>query len=203
MARRIRLAKEAADEFMAAFHPNREWWIVGGALRDADLGHRFKDIDIFINGYETDLLPEGDIDLGDRNAYLLRAYTVKEYPYKGERFEINLIFMRGSNWSLKTMTDRCDFGICQIGWDPADNRVYRSSTYLHDFSSKTLTLTRETSRERTRRMQNKFPAFSFRNPDNIEVDGDRRWVYSEESGQLEIQYDKYIPKDVWGEGDVR
>lgn len=193
MTRRLILAKEASVEFMAAFHPDREWWIVGGALRDTDLGVDFKDVDIFIKGYDTDLLPKGEVDLGDRNAYLLRAYTVKDYPYKGERFEINLIFMRGEHWSLESMTDRCDFGICQIGWDPKNNRTYRSSAYLKDHHEKTLTLTRETSRERKSRMENKFPIFDFRNPDHIELDGDRTWGYSEESGELEVKYQKYVP----------
>ncbi len=195
MTRLLRLAKEASMDFMAAFHPDREWWIVGGALRDTDLGQRFKDVDIFINGYDTDLLPEGEVDLGDRNAFLLRAYTVKDYLYKGERFEINLIFMRGDHWNLESMTDRCDFGICQIGWDPTNNRTYRSSLYLSDHHDKTLTLARETSRERKSRMENKFSDFAFRNPEYIELDGDRMWVYSEESGELEVKYDKYIPRD--------
>ena len=203
MTRLLRLAKEASMEFMAAFHPDREWWIVGGALRDTELGLDFKDVDIFINGYDTDLLPEGDVDLGDRNAYLLRAYTAKDYPYKGERFDINLIFMRGGHWSLESMTDRCDFGICQIGWDPSNNRTYRSSEYLNDYHVKTLTLTRETSRERKNRMENKFSTFAFRNPNNITLDGDRMWVYSEESGELEVKYDKYVPRDRVGDKYVR
>ena len=31
--RRLDNAKAAAQEFMQAFHPEREWWIVGGLLR--------------------------------------------------------------------------------------------------------------------------------------------------------------------------
>lgn len=190
---RLLKAKLAAIEFMDTFHPGRTWWIVGGALRDTVLYRPFKDIDIFIGGFATDMLPEDAIDLGDRNAYLLRAYTVKDYPYKGEKFEINLIFMRGEHWTLERMTNRCDFGICQIGWCPIEDRTYKSVMFNNDVNLHEITLTRETSRERLNRMRSKFPNYSLRNPQDLEVDGDRRWVYSPEEGCLTVRYDKYVP----------
>lgn len=187
-------AKLAAIEFMNTFHPNREWWVVGGMLRDTDQGREFKDIDIFIAGFPNDLLPEGDVDDGDKNAFLLRAYTVKDYPYRGDPYEINLIFMRGADWSLERMADRCDFGICQIGWCPKTGRTYRSDAYNQDRDYRTLTLTRETSQERIRRMELKFPMHGLRNPDHIAVDGKKRWTYDEDTGKLVITYDKLNPK---------
>lgn len=195
MNRNLTKAKEAAKEFMQNFHPDREWWIVGGALRDADFGRPFKDIDIFINGRDTDLLPEGCEDLGDKNAYLLRAYTVKDYPYKGETFEVNLIFMRGDFWTLEKMTERCDFGICQIGWEPATDRTYMSDQFIEDRMNRRLTLCRETTQERVDRMARKFPfGWTLHNPKNIEVDGKKCWTYDADSGKLVIGYEKIKPR---------
>ena len=190
---KLNKAKLAAIEFMETFHPGRDWWIVGGALRDTVLSRDFKDIDIFISGFTTDLLPDDAIDLGDRNAYLLRAYTVKDYPYKSEKFEINLIFMRGDQWSLESMTNRCDFGICQIGWCPKEDRTYKSRKFERDVNNTTLTLTRNTSQERLKRMKSKFVAYDFINPDRLTIDTDRRWVYSPEEGALVVKYDQYVP----------
>lgn len=187
-------AKEAAKEFMEAFHPDRQWWIVGGLLRDSELYRVPKDIDIFIQGYDTDLLPENCEDLGDKNAFLLRAYTVKDYPYKGETYEINLIFMRGDFWDLNSMTDRCDFGICQIGWCPVTNETYRSDKYNLDVRRRQLTLCRETTQERVNRMKDKFPYFTFTNPKSLTVDGKKCWSYNPGSGRLEISFEKIKPK---------
>lgn len=192
--KRQQLAKEAAQEFMEDFHPDRKWWIVGGMLRDTILSTPFKDIDIFINGRAEDLLPEGDVDKGDKNAFLLRAYTVKSYPYKGEDFEINLIFMRGDFWDLEQMTDRCDFGICQIGWEPSTDKTYRSDAFELDLRKRTITLTRETTKGRVNRMKDKMPLFEFRNPRQLTVDGQKRWCYNPETSELEIRFDKLVPK---------
>lgn len=188
-------AKEAAIEFMEAFHPDREWWIVGGLLRDSAMNRPFKDIDIFINGRDTDLLPQHCPDLGDKNAFLLRAYTVAAYPYKGQDFEINLIFMRGDFWDLQSITDRCDFGICQIGWEPVTETTYRSEAFFRDIQDSTLTMTRETSKERVQRMKAKFPRHLFRNPQKLTTDGTRRWCYNDATQQLEIRHDQLITSD--------
>lgn len=189
----LKMAKEAAIEFMTAFHSDREWWVVGGLLRDSDMGKPFKDIDIFINGYATDLLPEG-AEIGDKNAYLLRAYTVEAYPYMGETYEINLIFMRGDRWSLKSMSDRCDFGICQIGWCPVTDVAYRSELYYHDKGHRTLTLARNTALGRVTRMEEKFPAYSLRNPKGFLLDDKRFWAYDEETQKLSVKYTQVYPK---------
>lgn len=195
----LRKAKEAAIEFMNAFHPDRQWWIVGGLLRDSDLNRPFKDIDIFINGYDTDLLPQG-AEIGDKNAYLLRAYTVNDYPYKGERYEINLIFMRGDQWTLEKMSDRCDFGICQVGWCPLEDREYRSDAYVHDKTKKTLTISRNTSKERYERMKSKFPTHLVRNPEEFTLDDQRYWSYDDVTQQLTVKHTQYVPA-VWA-GDT-
>lgn len=187
--------KQAAIEFMNNFHPDRTWWIVGGMLRDSAMDRGYKDIDIFINGRDTDLLPDEGTDHGDKNAFLLRAYTVREYPYEGDTFEINLIFMRGNFWDLEQMSDRCDFGICQIGWEPTTNRTYRSEAFFRDMQDNTLTMTRETSKERVQRMQAKFPHHLFRNPQNLTTDGTRCWCYNEETSQLEVRHDQLITRD--------
>lgn len=188
--RRLDNAKAAAQEFMQAFHPEREWWIVGGLLRDVALYRQWKDIDIFINGYDTDLMPEDCDDPGASNAYLLRAYTVKDYPYKDEKYEINLIFMRGHNWSLTKITDRCDFGICQIGWCPVTNETYKSEAFEADKRNQTLTLFRETTVERVERMKSKFPGWTLRNPFHLELDGKRCWAYDPLDGRLKSTYRK-------------
>lgn len=188
----LKHAKEAAVEFMEAFHPNRQWWIVGGLLRDHDMHKPFKDIDIFINGYDTDMLPVG-AEIGDKNAFLLRAYTVEAYPYKGDRYEINLIFMRGDQWTLESMSDRCDFGICQIGWCPEQDREYRSKAYIFDKGNNTLTLCRNTTKDRVKRMQDKFPNHKLRNPDLFLLDDKRFWKYDEQTQQLEKRYKQILP----------
>jgi len=184
----------AAVEFMAAFHPDRTWFIVGGLLRDTENGGgNYKDIDIFIVGYDTDLLPKGAED-GEKNAYLLRAYTVKDYPFFGRPMEINLIFMRGADWTLERMTDRCDFGICQIGYCPVEGRIYRSDDYMCDKTRGTLTLARETTQARVDRMKAKFPFHRFHNPSGITVDGEKSWCYDEETQQLTMKLARVQPK---------
>ena len=194
--RRLDNAKAAAQEFMQAFHPERKWWIVGGLLRDDLLRRPWKDIDIFINGFSTDLLPEDCDDPGASNAYLLRAYTVKDYPYKGELYEINLIFMRGHRWTLKSMTDRCDFGICQIGWCPETRSTYTSPLFELDRKRLQLTLCRETTVERVQRMQAKFPHWALRNPDRLELDGKRCWSYDPLDGRLKATNRKVKFNDI-------
>lgn len=186
-------AKEAAVEFMTHFHPDRVWWIVGGLLRDGELGIEPKDIDIFISGYGKDLLPTGCEDLGDKNAFLLRAYTVDNYPYKGDNYQINLIFMRGDFWDLYQMTDRCDFGICQIGWCPKTNETYRSDQYLYDKYYAVFTLCRETTQERVNRMKDKLPYYMLDNPYNITVDGKKCWGYNKDTQEIELSFEPVLP----------
>lgn len=172
-----RKALEAAREFMQAFHPDREWWVVGGLLRDNLLGKPVKDVDIFINGRSTDLMPEGEPEDGAANAYLLRAHKVEGYAYNGDTYELNLIFMRGSRWNRHTIANRCDFGICQISWCPVENEVYRSLQFQTDVERKTITLCRETAAERVGRMQRKFTDYALQNPDNLQLDGPHCWHY--------------------------
>ena len=158
-------AKKMAVQYMNEHHAGRQWFLVGGALRDTELGKPFKDFDIFVVGYETDPVPlhfNGEkAEAGDRNAYLMKAYTVRV-----EDIDLNLIFMRG-DWDLKGIADRCDFGICQIAWCPVTRETYRSEKYEADIKNKTLTVDRATVPERYDRMQAKFPEYTIRNPSNL------------------------------------
>lgn len=156
---KLAAAKEAARDYMQRNHPTRTWFLVGGAIRDTDFGIAFKDVDIFVSGYETD--PDPKAELGDRNAYLMRAYS--EW-YMG--FEINIIFMRRP-WTLEQIADRCDFGICQTAWCPVTDRTYRSDAYAADLNNHTLTIARSTHPDRFVRMKAKFPSFTFNNPRNL------------------------------------
>lgn len=179
MQQNLAKAKAAAVEYMAGAHPDRTWFIVGGALRDTDAGIAFKDVDIFVSGYAHDPEPTGCNDDGERDAYLMRAYTVEWKSY-----ELNIIFLRGE-WDLERATNRCDFGICQIGYDPTTRYTYRSDAYRKDRDLKTLTLTRSTVPERRRRMQDKFLSHSFRNPKGYTVDDNAtHWHYNSETGRL-------------------
>lgn len=172
-------AKAAAAAFMAGSYPDRTWFIIGGALRDTDMGLQMKDVDIFVSGYDNDPIPEGAED-GARNAYLLRAYTV---PWMG--FELNIIFLRGV-WDLQRAADRCDFGICQIGYDPTTDVTYRSDAYRTDRSMHTLTLCRDTVPERKKRMQAKFPTHFYSNRDNFKVtNASTTFHYNSETGTIE------------------
>jgi hypothetical protein len=172
-------AKAATAEYMAGVYPDRKYFIVGGALRDTDLGAEMKDVDIFVSGYDTDPDPMCEDD-GERNAYLMRAYTV---DWKG--FELNIIFLRG-DWTLERVTDRCDFGICQIGYDPVTRLTYRSPAYESDFGRNELTLCRDTVPERQMRMERKFPLFNFRNPQHHTVSqSSTNWHYDPETGMLD------------------
>lgn len=161
---RLNDAKAAARAFMAEQYPDRQWFICGGALRDTDLGKPFKDVDVFVSGFETDPEPRDEFglaDIGDRNAYLMRAFTI---DFMG--FDINVILMR-TPWTLQTIAERCDFGICQIAWCPETDQTYRSEPYLHDINDRTVTATRATHPERWERMQAKFPLYRMRNPRNL------------------------------------
>ena len=163
--------------FMRRYMPDRQWFVVGGALRDSDMGRSFKDVDVFIVGKQFDALPNAGVDRGDRNAYVFRADTV---IYRG--IEINLIHMRGTGWTLESMTDRCDFGICQIGWCPEQNTLYRSDDYKTDKSQHQLTLCRDTAQERLQRMQKKYP-WKLHNPSGFTFRPDS-WRYDETKGAL-------------------
>ena len=166
-------------QMMNEEYPGRTWFVVGGYFRDLDLGLPFKDVDVFVNGYATDPVPDTK-DKGDRDAYLYYAVT-KQY----EGIEVNLIFMRGE-FTLEEMTDRCDFGICQIGWCPVEDRLYQSMNYIQDCSNKTLTLLRSTAPERVERMQSKFPDYTFRNPQDLMVsDTLMVWHYDSDSKTVE------------------
>lgn len=167
MAGSVRLdeAKKVAAEWMSMTYPCRKWYIAGGCLRDTDLGRDFKDVDIFVSGFETDPEPvdlDGLLaDPGDRNAYLMRAEVVS---FKG--FDLNIIFMR-TTWTLEGIADRCDFGICQISWCPEEDRTYRSDAYLWDKERRFATNTRATVPTRFERMADK--GFKVRNPRNLPV----------------------------------
>lgn len=189
---KLSIGIEAATEFMNDFHPNRKWWIVGGALRDAELGRPFKDIDIFINGIDSDALPDPDVDDGDRNAYLRRA-SVETIIYQGVEFELNLIHMRGDDWTLRRVTERCDFGICMIGYGPVSGVTYRSLRYSADIRWNTLTLYRETTTKRRDRMCAKFPNHTYRNPYGLKYDGASAWCYNKETGTLDATVHRIKP----------
>ena len=179
---KLKNAKAAARSFMAGSYPDREWFIIGGALRDTYLGLEMKDVDIFVSGFDTDPIPDGEVEDGARNAYLLRAYTV---PWMG--FELNIIFLRGV-WDLKRAADRCDFGICQIGYDPVTEVTYRSDAYVLDCSNYTLTLCRDTVPERKQRMQTKFPTWRFRNPQGHTLSyNNTTFHYNPDNGMIEEQ----------------
>jgi hypothetical protein len=176
-------AKQAAKSFMAGAYPDRVWFLIGGALRDTDLGVDMRDVDIFVSGYDTDPDPEDCEDDGERNAYLLRAYT---QPWMG--VELNLVFLRGE-WDLERATDRCDFGICQIGYDPVTDRTYRSNAYNKDRLNKTFTLCLNTVPERKDRLSKKFPDFRYRNPELYKLTWqDATWHYNAETRLLEKKY---------------
>ena len=163
-------AKQAARRYMEANYPGRRWWIAGGALRDTDHVVQFKDVDIFVNGFETDPEPEFGDELfdepmdraADRNAYLMRALTVIV-----DGVTLNLIFMRTDQWTAESIAERCDFGLNQISWCPDTDHTYRSEQYLLDFQHRTLTNTRATAPERHDRMKSKFPGYRVRNPRNL------------------------------------
>ena len=169
-------AVNAAKAFMLLNFPDRRWFIVGGLLRDDYLDKPFKDIDVFIVGYSTD--PQPDVDLGAHNAHLYYAET--RYF---EGFQINLIFMRGDHWSLETMTERCDFGICQIGYCPVEDRVYITDDFKFDATYKILTQCRDTVPSRLTRMQDKFSDFVYYNPSGFELNY-TKWSYDKEDGEV-------------------
>jgi len=176
----VRNAKFAAMSFMKGSYPDRDWFIVGGLIRDTDMGLPVKDIDIFISGYSTDPLPEMSTDDGSRNAYLMRAQVI---PWMG--FELNLVFLRGE-WNLERTADRCDYGICQAGWCPRTDRTYRSDQYSQDMQFKQLTLCRDTVPERQVRMQDKFPHFIHRNPKEYAISNKvTSWCYNSETKSID------------------
>lgn len=166
---KLQQIKDLTKLFMSIHFPDREWFIVGGVLRDFDRGADFNDVDVFVSGFEGD--PDPDVDDGDCNAYLMRA---ARYNFKG--FEINVIILR-THFDLKRVTDRCDFGINQIGWCPVSDETYRSQQYLDDLANEEFTLTRNTPPRRYDRMREKFPDWTFKVRGNARLAKSKAWRY--------------------------
>lgn len=139
-------------DVMNKYHPGRSWWIAGGFLRDVALRKPIKDVDVFVNGFKSDALPEDKTtDLGKANAYI---HYVKDYTYNGT--EVNVIFLRGNHWNLQSVADRCDLGICQASWCPLTKTQYFSKRFEANFKHKVITVERDTRREHVERVADKL-----------------------------------------------
>lgn len=165
---------------MSLNYPDRRWFVGGGYLRDFYYGLPFKDVDVFVCGFETDAMPEGAEDLGECNAYL--HHCVTEH-YRG--IEINLIFFRGDFWTLELVAERNDCGPCQISWCPEEDRMYVTELFKTDYANRTCTVDRDTRREHIDRVATKLNA-TVLNPQNFTVDDARKgWFYNPATSSLQ------------------
>jgi hypothetical protein len=137
---------------MNQYHKGRQWWVAGGFLRDVALNKPIKDVDVFVNGFASDALPEDPAtDLGKANAYI---HYVKNYFHKDT--EVNVIFLRGNHWNLQSVADRCDLGICQASLCPLTGTQYFSDRFAANFKYKVITVERDTRREHVERVASKL-----------------------------------------------
>jgi hypothetical protein len=128
----------------------RKFFIAGGYFRDKEHGQPFKDLDIFIPGYE----PPGDDVIGTIDDDYKRPFSF-ELTFE-EDIPLNFIRLRGKLNLVQVLT-RFDICFCQIGLRAGE--TVATQAYLDDAANKTLTITRETSSDHIERIQTKYPDF--------------------------------------------
>lgn len=157
----------AASRAVKEMFPDHEdkWFIVGGAPRDLLLGEDFNDVDVFISA--------GGAKPSDKGSGSLRRAHRRIITIGEDQIEVNLIFMKG-DWTLQGLADRCDTGICQIGYDPRKEKFYYSDAFSDDFNDNTLTQTRETRSVHIDKLRKRWPNRTYLNPNNYGLD--EPWV---------------------------
>jgi len=153
-----------SQAYMSIMFEERKWFVAGGFMRDVALGRPIKDVDIFVNGFATDALPDKSTDLGALNAYIMYTKTV----VLPSGVELNLIFLRGNHWNLKNVADRCDIGICQTSLDLQTGEQYFSDNFKEEFEKKHIVVRRSTREEHVTRVSNKL-GFPWSNPHNYDL----------------------------------
>ena len=150
--RRIRLAAPSAV-------------IAGGALRDLDNGREVKDIDVFYTDdlerpLVLDYVLEGLFVYHSRCAGIYMDDAADEVDgtatyisINGDLPDLNLIQLR-KDFNPARVIDRCDFGLCQIGYDLRG--VVKTPQYEYDKANQCFTLTRAESIEGVRRSLKRF-----------------------------------------------
>ena len=140
--------------------------IAGGALRDLDNGREVKDIDVFFTG---DLeWPHIMGRLEELGLFTYRSSCGGSYmdgaadeidgtatyvSIDGDLPELNLIQL-SKDFNPALVIDRCDFGLCQIGYDLRG--VVKTPQYEYDKANQCFTLTRAESVEGVRRSLKRF-----------------------------------------------
>jgi hypothetical protein len=127
------------------------YFVAGGYLRDRLNNRPFKDIDIFVPGHEP--LDEGDtmgIRYDLRGAMELTA---------GDGTVLNIVRL-DQRHTLKSILERMDIGLCQIGVD-TDGDIYCTEAYLRDVKNNTLTVmftpSTEADHDHIARVSAKYP----------------------------------------------
>lgn len=105
------------------------YFVAGGYVRDKLNNREFKDIDVFLIGDEP--LYEDEAMM---IRYDLRGAIELEAP---NGIKVNLIRL-GERHTLKSILERMDIGLCQIGVD-TDGEFYCTEAYLRDVKNNTLT----------------------------------------------------------------
>lgn len=140
--------------------------ICGGAPRDALLDRPRKDIDVFVLEEQhgrvkqmrellagfTDLAPTPEPNLEGYDGFeIAGAY---DFPNG-----VNVIVMSGDFTNWDECVNRCDFGICQVGYT-TQRRFFWTDAFVKDALDQTFTLTcdgrRERSLERFKRLSAKY-----------------------------------------------
>lgn len=124
-------------------------FLAGGYFRDKEHGQPFRDLDVFIAGYE----PPGDDVIGLEDDDYKRPFSF-ELTYEG--IPLNHIRLRGK-LNMAQILARFDMGFCQIGL--LNGETVATQAYLDDVANKTLTITRQTSADHVERIRAKYPDY--------------------------------------------
>lgn len=129
----------------------KDAFFAGGYFRDQLNGVEFKDVDIFIPGFE----PMDDM-CDDELRY--NVASASEFTIGGVRY--NAISLR-NKLDLETTLRRMDIGLCQIGMTNR-HEIVATQAYLDDVANKTLTILQQprsdADQDHIKRVQAKYPA---------------------------------------------
>lgn len=166
--------------------------LAGGALRDLDNKKPVKDIDIFVT-HSDNVENRLRVIFGDEEVRCELPETIASYVMENPPRDVRSIYHCGQTvsgvaiqvitlqldkpFSLETVIERLDIGLCQIGTDGAygtdhgngDPTVSVSMTldYLNDVSDKKFTIMvdsvhRDRSLARIERLSKKYPEWTLR-----------------------------------------
>ncbi|MEZ2409817.1 hypothetical protein AB6806_23785 [Bosea sp. RCC_152_1] len=151
-------------------HP--EAILAGGALRDLDNGRPVKDLDIFIDAGRVSV-GALSVLLGidpttvhvqgcDFSSCLNESDCQFSDTFSCLGWEVNVIGLADMPVTLASVTERVDFGICQIGTDGVE--VRKTLAYHNDKAFRRFTVCRQQSVDETDRSLRRWDRISAKYP---------------------------------------